>query len=66
MGRKLSLDTSKPRPEKSPKVNETAVAADASCFGLGVVLTQKQPDGAVKPIAFISRSMTSAEKRYAQ
>ena len=45
---------------------ETVVAADASSFGLGAVLQQKQPDGEMKPVAFISRSMTPTEQRYAQ
>ena len=45
---------------------ETLVAADASSFGLGAVLQQKQPDGEMKPVAFISRSMTTTERRYAQ
>lgn len=45
---------------------ETQVAADASSFGLGGVLSQKQPTGEWRPVAFISRSMTDAERRYAQ
>ena len=44
----------------------TKVAADASSFGLGGVLSQKQPSGEWRPVAFISRSMTEAECRYAQ
>ena len=45
---------------------ETVVAADASSFGLGAVLQQKQSDGEMKPVAYISRSMTATEQRYAQ
>ena len=45
---------------------ETAVSADASSYGLGTVLTQKQPDGRWRPIAYASRAMTSTEQRYAQ
>lgn len=45
---------------------ETTVSADASSFGLGAVLLQKQSDGENKPVAYISRSMTSTEQRYAQ
>ena len=45
---------------------ETVVAADASSFGLGAVLQQKQPDGEMKPVSYISRSMTATEQRYAQ
>ena len=44
----------------------TRVAADASSFGLGGVMSQKQPSGDWRPVAFISRSMTDAERRYAQ
>ena len=45
---------------------ETVLSADASSFGLGAVLLQRQPSGEMKPIAFISRSMTPTEQRYAQ
>ena len=45
---------------------ETIVSADASSFGLGAVLQQKQPTGHLKPVAYISRSMTTTEQRYAQ
>ncbi|XP_056151372.1 uncharacterized protein K02A2.6-like [Lampris incognitus] len=44
----------------------TRVAADASSFGLGGVLSRKQPSGDWRPVAFISCSMTDAERRYAQ
>ena len=49
----------------NPKL-ETTVAADASSYGLGAVLLQKQEDGELKPVAYISRSMTPTEQRYAQ
>ena len=45
---------------------ETIVAADASSYGLGAVLQQKQTDGVWKPVAFISRSMSPTEQRYIQ
>ena len=45
---------------------ETTVSADASLYGLGAVLLQKQTSGENKPVAYISRSMTSTEQKYAQ
>ena len=44
---------------------ETRVSADASKFGLGGVLFQKNGQD-WKPVMFASRSMTSTEQRYAQ
>ena len=44
----------------------TTVSADASSFGLGAVLLQKQDDGEMRPVAYASRSMTPTEQRYAQ
>ena len=43
----------------------TKVSADASSYGLGVVLLQKQKKG-WRPVAFASRSMSEVEQRYAQ
>lgn len=45
---------------------ETTVSADASSYGLGAVLLQKQLDGTIRPVAYISRSMSPTEQRYAQ
>ena len=45
---------------------ETVVSADASSFGLGAVLMQRHPGGERKPVAYISRSMSTTEQRYAQ
>lgn len=44
---------------------DTIIAADASNAGLGAVLLQVQADGYRRPVSFISRSLTSAEKNYA-
>ena len=45
---------------------ETIVSVGASSFGLGAVLKQRQRTGELKPVAFISRSMTAIERKYAQ
>ena len=40
------------------------VTTDASKFGLGITLWQKQDDGEIKPIAFGSRFLNDTEKNY--
>ncbi len=46
---------------------ETRVSADASSFGIGAVLIQKQPESEDwKLVVFISRQLSDAEKHYAQ
>ena len=45
---------------------ETIVSANASSYGRGAVLLQKQANGERWPVAYVSRSMTPTESRYAQ
>ena len=45
---------------------ETKVAADASSYGLGGVVLQRQPDDTWRPVSFLSRAITPTETRYAQ
>ena len=45
---------------------ETMLSADASSYGIGAVLRQKQTNGDMRPIAYISRALTPTEQRYAQ
>jgi len=42
------------------------LATDASPFGLSGILSHTMPDGSERPIAFASRSLTTAEKNYSQ
>ena len=44
---------------------ETMISTDASSYGLGAALLQKDEEG-WKPIAYASRSMSPTEQRYAQ
>ena len=45
---------------------EIVLSCDASSFGIGAVLQQPGPNGELKPVHFASRSLTNAEKNYAQ
>ena len=44
----------------------TIVSADASSYGIGAVIKQRQPDGQWKPVSYQSRTLTPTEQRYAQ
>ena len=42
------------------------MAADASAYGVGPVISHVYPDGSEKPVAFVSCTLSKSQKNYAQ
>ena len=42
------------------------LAADASAYEVGAVISHKFPDGSERPVAFASRTLSASEKNYVQ
>ena len=45
---------------------ETELIVDVSPIGLGTILSQKQPDPNVRPVAYGSNALSSVQQRYSQ
>ena len=44
--------------------SEFILETDASCLGLGAILSQKQEGGCLHPVSYASRALSPAEKNY--
>ena len=47
-----------------PRLSIT-LAADASAYGIGVIISHILPDGSDRPIAFASQKLSPTEQNYA-
>ena len=62
---KGSLVSSKVLAHYDPKL-PIRLAADTSAYRIGAIISHVYPDGSEQPVAFASRTLTSAERNYAQ
>ena len=62
---KQSLTSSKLLAHYNPSL-PLRLAADASAYGLGAVISHIMPDRAERPIAYASRTLSTSERNYAQ
>eukprot|EP00795_Rhopilema_esculentum_P002188 gene2188-biopygen11255 len=55
-----------PKGDPSTPNTDTKVIVESSPVGLGAILTQKQQDGQLKPVAYASRALSPTEQRYSR